>query len=139
MKGVVLLVGSGGREHALALSLAASPSVTALLVAPGNAGTGSVPKARNITLPLDGHKAVVEACREQGVDLVVVGPEDPLAAGLANALKAADIKVFGPSKEAARIESDKAWAKTFMDKYDIPTAAHQTFTSPGEAKEFIKK
>ncbi|KAG0715113.1 Trifunctional purine biosynthetic protein adenosine-3 [Chionoecetes opilio] len=84
-------------------------------------------------------QAVVEACREQGVDLVVVGPGDPLAAGLANALKAADIKVFGPSKEAARIESDKAWAKTFMDKYDISTAVHQTFTSPGEAKAFIKK
>ncbi|XP_063846345.1 trifunctional purine biosynthetic protein adenosine-3-like isoform X2 [Scylla paramamosain] len=139
MSGVVLVVGSGGREHALTLALASCPAVTSVLVTPGNAGTLAAPKASHITLPLKDHQAVAAACVEHGVSLVVVGPEDPLAQGLANSLTAAGIKVFGPTKEAARIEADKSWAKSFMNRHSIPTAAHQTFITTQEAKTFINK
>ncbi|MPC35524.1 Trifunctional purine biosynthetic protein adenosine-3 [Portunus trituberculatus] len=139
MSGVVLVVGSGGREHALTLALASCPAVTSVLVTPGNAGTLAAPKTSHITLPLKDHQAVAAVCVERGVSLVVVGPEDPLAQGLANSLTAAGIKVFGPTKEAARIEADKSWAKSFMNRHGIPTAAHQTFTNTQDAKTFINK
>ncbi|XP_042214369.1 trifunctional purine biosynthetic protein adenosine-3-like isoform X2 [Homarus americanus] len=135
---VVLVLGSGGREHALAVALAASPAVSSVLVAPGNAGTHITPNVTNISLNFKDHQAVIEACRQKNVSVVVVGPEDPLADGLANSLTTAGIKVFGPTKEAAQIESSKAWAKDFMVRHEVPTAAYRTFTDAQKAKDFIK-
>ncbi|XP_045623812.2 trifunctional purine biosynthetic protein adenosine-3 [Procambarus clarkii] len=135
---VVLVLGSGGREHAMVAALAASPAVSSVLVAPGNAGTHSIPRVTNIPLDITNHQAVVDVCREHKVSVVVVGPEDPLAAGLNNTLTAAAIKVFGPSREAAQIESSKAWAKDFMVRHGVPTASYSTFTNPQQAKDFIK-
>lgn len=135
---VVLVLGSGGREHALATALASSPSLASVLAAPGNAGTNSTPRVTNIAVNVKDHQSVVATCRERGVSVVVVGPEDPLADGLADSLNDAGIKVFGPSKGAAQIESSKAWAKDFMQRHNVPTARYRTFASPADAKEFIK-
>ncbi|KAK7071754.1 hypothetical protein SK128_016170, partial [Halocaridina rubra] len=135
----VLVLGSGGREHAIVASLAKSPAVSSVLVAPGNAGTSSAAKTTNISLNVKDHDAVINTCQQAGVSVVVVGPEDPLADGLADSLSAAGIKVFGPSKGAAQIESSKAWAKDFMKRHDIPTAHYHTFSDPQKAKEFIQR
>ena len=120
----VLIIGSGGREHALAWKIARSPRLTQLFTAPGSAGTAP----SNCQLPITDHSAVVSFAREQHIDLAIIGPEAPLAAGLANDLRAAGIKVFGPSQAAAEIESSKAFAKAFMARHNIPTARFATFT-----------
>ena len=120
----VLIIGSGGREHALAWKIAQSPRLTQLFTAPGSAGTAP----SNCQLPITDHSAVVSFAREQHIDLAIIGPEAPLAAGLANDLRAAGIKVFGPSQAAAEIESSKAFAKAFMARHKIPTARFATFT-----------
>lgn len=133
------MLGSGGREHALAVALVASPAVSSVLVALGNAGTYTTPNVTNISLNIKDHQAVVGVCNDRKVSVVVIGPEDPLADGLANTLTAAGIKVFGPTKEAAQIEASKAWAKDFMVRQGVPTASYSTFTDPQQAKDFIKK
>lgn len=138
MSAVVLVLGSGGREHALVASLAKSPAVSSVLVSPGNAGTSCINKVTNISLNFKDHQAVVSACKRDGISVVVVGPEDPLADGLADALNAAGVKVFGPSKGAAQIESSKAWAKDFMHRHGIPTARYSTFSETQKAKDFIQ-
>jgi phosphoribosylamine---glycine ligase len=123
----VLVIGSGGREHALVYKIAASPLVEAVYVTPGNPGTSGI--ARNRPLPqLDGPSvgALVQA---EGIDLVVVGPEGPLADGLADALRAQGIPVVGPGKAGAILESSKAWSKEFMARHHIPTAAYRSFES----------
>lgn len=125
----VLLLGGGGREHALALALAASKQVRRVWVAPGNGGTdvgciGSLP-----TLAVDAADQVIAAVRLLGIDLVVVGPEAPLAAGLVDALTAAEIACFGPTQAAAQLESSKVFAKAFMDRHEIPTARWRAFTA----------
>jgi len=133
----ILLIGNGGREHALAWKLADSPSVTALYVMPGNPGTAQV--AENITRG-DINKAedVIKAAKANAVDLVVIGPEDPLAAGLADKVLAAGFKVFGPTQEGARIEADKWFAKELLRHQSIPTAEARSFTDPSAAEEYIK-
>ncbi|OQR78533.1 trifunctional purine biosynthetic protein adenosine-3-like [Tropilaelaps mercedesae] len=134
----VLLLGSGGREHALAWKLSDSPKIKKVLVAPGNAGTATEVKCMNVAdLKITDNVAVVNFCKKEHVDLVVVGPEDPLANGIADDLTAAGIKCFGCSKAAAQIEASKAFSKDFMAKHNIPTAKYQNFTDAEAAKKFI--
>src|SRR5829696_337297 len=110
----VLVIGSGGREHALCWALAASPTVTGVLCAPGNAGIAEV--AECIGLPVDDLDGIVALAREQGIDLVVVGPELPLVLGIVDRLETAGIKAFGPSAAAARLEGSKAFTKAFCER-----------------------
>jgi phosphoribosylamine---glycine ligase len=132
----VLLIGNGGREHALAWKLAGSPRVTALYAMPGNPGTSQT--ADNVPIdPMD-FPAVTKFVRENGIELVVIGPEDPLAVGLADVIEAMGVKVFGPSKAAAQIEADKWFAKELMRHQAVPTAEARTFTNPDAADEYIK-
>ncbi|CAN0653586.1 phosphoribosylamine--glycine ligase [Nitratireductor aquimarinus] len=133
----VLLIGSGGREHALAWKLAASPVLTKLYAAPGN--PGMTQDAECVALDVSDHDAVVAFCREKGVDLVVVGPEAPLVAGLADALSAADIRVFGPSAAAARLEGSKSFTKELCDRYGIPTAAYGRFENALAARAYVRE
>ena len=126
----VLVVGSGAREHALCLALAADPAVTALICAPGNAGTAAVAQNRGVD-PLDG-AAVAALARELETDLVVIGPEAPLVAGVADAVRAAGIACFGPSAAAAALEGSKAFAKQVMAAAGVPTARARVATTPAE-------
>jgi phosphoribosylamine--glycine ligase len=132
----VLVIGNGAREHALAWRLAGSARVTALYALPGNPGTAQV--ADNIAIDAMNFAAIEKFARESGIGLVVIGPEDPLAAGLADRLLAAGIKVFGPSKEGARIEGDKWFAKELMRHQAIPTAEARSFTDPDAAAEYVR-
>jgi len=128
----ILLLGSGGREHALARALARDPVTDELLVAPGNPGTATV--ATNLPLDIADPAAVAAAATARGVDLVVVGPEAPLVAGVADAVAAAGIAVFGPSAEAARLEGSKAFAKEIMALAGVPTAMAHVCTTLGEVR-----
>jgi phosphoribosylamine--glycine ligase len=127
----VLVIGSGAREHALCLALAADPRITALICAPGNAGTAAVAEQRAVD-PVD-PAAVVTLAAESAADLVVVGPEAPLVAGVADAVRAAGIACFGPSREAAQLEGSKAFAKDVMAAAGVPTAAARVCTTAEEA------
>jgi len=131
----VLVVGSGGREHALAWSIAASPLVDALYCAPGNAGIAE--EARCIAIRATDITGLVEFCRRERIDFVVVGPEAPLVLGLVDALEAEGIPAFGPSGAAAALEGSKAFAKDLCLRAQIPTAAHHRFRDPATAKAFI--
>jgi phosphoribosylamine--glycine ligase len=131
----ILVIGSGGREHALCWKLRQSEKVDKIYCAPGNGGTGSV--AENVELNVEEHKDVVDFCHENKVSLVVVGPEAPLAVGITNVLEEGGINVFGPSYEAARMESSKIFAKELMGLYNIPTAAFRVFSDYEEAEEYI--
>lgn len=133
---VILLIGSGGREHALAWALARSPLCARLLVAPGNPGTAAC--GENVALDVADHGAVVAFCRREGVGLVVIGPEGPLVAGLVDDLSAAGIRAFGPSRAAARLEGSKAFTKELCREAGIPTAAFARFTEAGAAKANIR-
>lgn len=132
----VLLVGSGGREHALAWKLSQSRKLGELLIAPGNPGTASF--GRNVPVSAEDVDGLVGLARGERVDLVVVGPEAPLAAGLADALGQAGIACFGPTRAAARIEASKALAKTLMREAGIPTAQARAFNSSASALEFLE-
>src|SRR3974390_2216565 len=129
----ILLLGSGGREHALAWKVAASPLVARLYCAPGNAGIAQ--EAECVALDNSDHKAVIAFCKANHIDLVVVGPEAPLVAGLVDDLEAAGLKAFGPSKAAAQLEGSKGFTKDLCRANDIPTAAYERFTAaePGKA------
>jgi phosphoribosylamine--glycine ligase len=129
-------VGNGAREHAIAWKLRQSPRVADLYVAPGNGGTGTV--ATNISLAANAVDAIPDWCVAQKIDLVVVGPEEPLALGLADRLTARRIRVFGPTRAAARIESSKSWAKEIMRRAGVPTAAHATFDDPVAAWDYAR-
>ncbi|MGB3540418.1 MAG: phosphoribosylamine--glycine ligase [Mesorhizobium sp.] len=133
----VLLLGSGGREHALAWKLAASPMLTKLYAAPGNPGIAR--EAELVALDAADHAAVAAFCREKKIDLVVVGPEAPLVAGLTDDLRAAGIRVFGPSKAAAQLEGSKGFTKDLCAKYGIPTAAYGRFGDLASAKAYVEK
>jgi phosphoribosylamine--glycine ligase len=131
----LLVIGGGGREHALAWRLAQSPRVARVYVAPGNAGTAREDGLFNV--PLTTIPELVEFAQREPVALTVVGPEAPLAAGIVDAFRAAGLRIFGPSKRAAQLESSKDFAKRFMVRHGIPTAEHKTFTSAEEAHRYI--
>ncbi|SAY51831.1 phosphoribosylamine--glycine ligase [Neisseria weaveri] len=131
----LLVIGSGGREHALAWKLAQSPKVETVFVAPGNAGTAVEPKLKNIAL--SAHNELIDFCKKENIAFTVVGPEAPLAAGVVNDFRAARLKIFGPTQYAAQLESSKDFAKAFMAKYDIPTAQYQTFENAEKAHEYV--
>jgi phosphoribosylamine--glycine ligase len=133
----VLVIGSGGREHALSWALAASPLLGTLYCSPGNAGIAEV--ARCVKLDVADMQAVVAFCRDAKVALVVVGPEGPLVAGLADVLTAARIKVFGPGREGARLEGSKGFTKDLCRACAIPTAAYARFAEPGAAIAYVRR
>jgi phosphoribosylamine--glycine ligase len=133
----VLLIGSGGREHALAWKLAQSPRLTTLYAAPGNPGIAE--HTELVALDIDDHDAVVAFCRETAIDFVVVGPEAPLVAGIADVLRANNLPVFGPSAAAAQLEGSKGFTKDLCARYDIPTGAYQRFTNAEDAKAYVKR
>ncbi|KAM7478789.1 hypothetical protein LguiA_027002 [Lonicera macranthoides] len=138
----VLVIGGGGREHALCYALNRSPSCSAVFCAPGNDGISNSGDATCISesdLDISDSSAVISFCRKWGVGLVVIGPEAPLVAGLANDLVKAGIHAFGPSSDAAALEGSKSFMKNLCDKYGIPTAKYQTFTDPSAAKAYIKE
>jgi phosphoribosylamine--glycine ligase len=124
----VLIVGGGGREHALAWKCAAAARVSEVLVAPGNAGTAAEPRVRNVGVAAEDIAALVQLARAERVDLTIVGPEAPLVAGIVDAFVAAGLSCFGPRREAARLEGSKAFAKEFLRRHGIPTARSATFT-----------
>jgi len=132
----VLIVGGGGREHAIAWKVAKSPKVEKLYCAPGNAGIAEVAECVNIGV-MEFDKLTAFA-RENQIDLTIIGPDDPLAAGAVDAFKAAGLRVFGPRKNAAILEASKAFSKDLMKKYGIPTAAYETFTSPEAALTYLE-
>jgi len=132
----ILLIGSGGREHALAWKIAGSPLVTKLWCAPGNAGIGR--EAECVTLDVADHAAVIAFCKANAVDVVMVGPETPLAAGIVDDLAAAGIKAFGPSKAAAQLEGSKGFTKDLCKANNIPTAAYERFSDPAAARAYIR-
>ena len=131
----ILILGSGGREHALAWKMAASPLADKLYCAPGNAGIAR--DAECVALDLADHAAVIGFCRGAGIEFVVVGPEAPLCAGIVDDLEAAGIKAFGPSKAAARLEGSKGFTKDLCRANGIPTAAYERFRAPAAAKAYI--
>jgi phosphoribosylamine--glycine ligase len=133
----VLVVGSGGREHALCWAISASPLCDTLWCAPGNAGIAAV--AECVAIPADDVEALVAFARDNRADFVVVGPEQPLVLGLVDRLKAEGIKAFGPTKAAAALEGSKGFMKDFCARHGIPTAAYGRFTEPQAAKDFARK
>jgi phosphoribosylamine--glycine ligase len=132
----ILLLGSGGREHALAWKIAASPLTTKLWCAPGNAGIAR--EAECVVLDITDHAGVVKFCNANRIDFVVVGPEAPLVAGIVDDLEAAGVKTFGPNKAAARLEGSKGFTKDLCKAHDIPTAAYERFASAAPAKAYAR-
>ena len=131
----LLVIGSGGREHALAWKLAQSPRVQKVFVAPGNGGTASENGVENVSLT--GIEELVAFSRKEKIHLTVVGPEAPLAAGIVDAFRDAGQKIFGPTRAAAQLEASKDFAKSFMARHKIPTAAHRTFEAAETAKAYV--
>jgi phosphoribosylamine--glycine ligase len=133
----ILLLGSGGREHALAWKIASSPLVTKLWCAPGNAGIAQ--EAECVALDVADHRAVIDFCKQNDVELVVIGPETPLAAGIVDDLAAAGIKAFGPSKAAAQLEGSKGFTKDLCRDYGIPTGAYRRFDNEADALAYVRE
>ena len=133
----VLVIGSGGREHALAWKIAQSPLVKKVFCAPGNAGTANV--AENIDIPSDNVDALLQFATVTGIGLTIVGPEEPLVKGLVDSFEESGLRVFGPSQRAAEIEGSKVFCKDLMKKYGIPTARYESFDSPDQVKLFTKE
>src|SRR5947207_2357119 len=132
----ILLLGSGGREHALAWTIAASPLTTKLWCAPGNAGIAQ--EAECVPLDIADHAAVAAFCKANGIDFVVVGPEAPLVAGIVDDLEAAGIKTFGPTKAAAQLEGSTGFTKDLCGANDMPTAAYERFSAAAPAKDYVR-
>ncbi len=130
-----LLIGSGGREHALAWKLRQSPKLTKLFIAPGNGGT--VLEGQNIMLDPSDHGSIVDFCRKESIDFVVIGPDAPVVAGLSDDVQAAGIACFGPSADAARLEGSKSFTKILCDAMDIPTARYRSFDNEAEALDHV--
>ena len=133
----LLIIGNGGREHALAWKLAQSPKVSAVYVATGNAGTAAEPKVHN--LALTAHADLIAFCQHENIAFTVVGPEAPLAAGMVDDFRAAGLPIFGPTRAAAQLESSKDFAKAFMQRHGIPTAQYQTFANAQAAHDYVNQ
>ena len=133
----VLVIGGGGREHALAWKLSQSERIQKIFVAPGNGGTARDPNLINV--PITDVKALREWAQQEKIELTVVGPEAPLAAGVVDEFRANGLRIFGPTKAAAQLESSKAFSKDFMQRHGIPTAIYETFTEPAKAHAYIDK
>ncbi|HET7314112.1 MAG TPA: phosphoribosylamine--glycine ligase, partial [Salinisphaera sp.] len=134
----ILIVGGGGREHALAWKLAASPRVDHVYVAPGNAGTARMRDASNVPIRVDALDALRDFALDNAVSLTVVGPEAPLAIGIVDVFTAAGLACFGPTRAAAELEASKAFSKDFLARHDIPTAAYATFADYDAAAAYIE-
>ena len=132
----ILVIGGGGREHALAWKLAQSPRVSRVFCAPGNAGTSQI--ATNVPIPISDHAALIAFARTTGIDLTVVGPDDALASGIVDQFEHAGLRIFGPTQSAARLESSKVFAKEFMQRHGIPTAASGHFSDSAAAHRFCQ-
>src|SRR5579863_5930433 len=135
----VLIIGSGGREHALAWKCASSARVKEVLVAPGNAGTAQEAKTRNVELKDTSVAALLECARREKPDLTIVGPEGPLVAGVVDAFAAEGLKCFGPKKVAAQLEGSKAFSKEFLQRHRIPTARSKTFTRANFDRGYVER
>jgi phosphoribosylamine---glycine ligase len=135
----VLIVGGGGREHALAWKCASSPRVQHVYVAPGNAGTALEPRASNVAIAADDIEALLQFAIAEDIDLTIVGPEAPLVAGIVDRFIAANRRCFGPSRTAARLEGSKAFTKDFLNRHRIPTASFATFTAANFDEQYVRK
>ncbi|EGV16643.1 phosphoribosylamine--glycine ligase [Thiocapsa marina] len=135
----ILIVGNGGREHALAWKAAQSPLAERVYVAPGNGGTAHEPKVENLPITADDIPALVRFATEQSIDLTIIGPEAPLVAGVVDAFKAAGLRCFGPTRDAAQLEGSKAFTKDFLAHHRIPTAAYGVFTETEPALAYLRR
>jgi phosphoribosylamine--glycine ligase len=135
----ILVVGSGGREHALAWKCAQSPKVSEVVVAPGNAGTALAPGLRNVNVSADDIPALISLAESEQAALTIIGPEVPLVAGVVDRFREHGLACFGPTADAAQLEGSKAFTKDFLRRHDIPTAAYATFTEPGPALQYIRQ
>lgn len=134
----VLIIGSGGREHAIAWKVASSPDVTDVIVAPGNAGTASEAGVSNVDIAADDTDALLAYAKAQDIDLTIVGPEVPLVKGVVDAFVTEGLRIFGPTAGAARLEGSKAFAKDFLQRHNIPTAAYRVFDNVPDAADYIE-
>ncbi|MCF8998734.1 phosphoribosylamine--glycine ligase [Acinetobacter nectaris] len=135
----ILVLGNGGREHALAWKIAQDSQVSQIFVAPGNAGTATEEKCKNIQLNILDNNAIINFAKDNKVDLIVVGPEAPLVNGVVDAAQNAGLKIWGPTQYAAQLEGSKAFAKDFLKKHEIPTAFYEVFTEIDPAKAYVEK
>jgi phosphoribosylamine--glycine ligase len=135
----VLIVGSGGREHALAWKCAQAARVTEVLVAPGNAGTAREPKVRNVEIAADDIAGLTRLAQEEGIDLTIIGPEGPLVAGIVDSFKHRGLQCFGPTRKPAQLEGSKAFTKEFLSRHGIPTAKSATFTRDTFDPSYVQK
>ncbi|OGT22153.1 MAG: phosphoribosylamine--glycine ligase [Gammaproteobacteria bacterium RBG_16_57_12] len=135
----VLVIGSGGREHALAWKAAQSPKVSAVYVAPGNAGTAREPKLHNVPIAVEDLEALARFAGDNTIDLTIVGPEIPLVLGIVDRFRAAGLRIFGPTHAAAQLEGSKAFTKDFLARHGIPTAAYRNFTDMTEALAYVRR
>ena len=135
----ILIIGGGGREHALGWKVAQSAKIDTVYVAPGNAGTALEPKLQNVAIDVEAIDELVTFAKEKNIGLTIVGPEVPLVMGVVDAFEAAGLKCFGPSKGAAQLEGSKAFTKDFLDRHKIPTAAYGNFTVIEEAVAYVKQ
>lgn len=133
----VLVIGSGAREHAIVWKVAQSPRIDSIYVAPGNAGTARI--ATNLDIRVNDFESLAEAVKKHGVDIIIVGPENPLAEGITDYFQKRGVPIFGPSKNAAQLEASKAFAKDLFQKYGIPCAKSRTFSSLTEATEYVRQ
>jgi phosphoribosylamine--glycine ligase len=135
----ILIIGGGGREHALAWKIAQSPRAGKIFVAPGNAGTAREAKCENVVIAAEDVDGLLRFAQQNKIDLTVVGPEAPLVLGVVDRFRAAGLRIFGPTKDAARLEGSKAFTKDFLARHKIPTAAYGNFTDVAAAEAYIKK
>ena len=134
----VLVIGSGGREHALAWRAAQSEQCEQVFVAPGNPATASEPKMQNVAIGVGEIAKLVEFASKEKIDLTIVGPEAPLVEGVVDAFKSAGLKIFGPSQKAAQLEGSKSFTKDFLKRHHIPTAAYEVFSSADDAEQYVR-
>ncbi|WP_414153128.1 phosphoribosylamine--glycine ligase, partial [Salmonella enterica] len=135
----VLVIGNGGREHALAWKAAQSPLVDTVFVAPGNAGTALEPALQNVAIGVTDIPALLSFAQHEKIDLTIVGPEAPLVIGVVDAFRAAGLKIFGPTEGAAQLEGSKAFTKDFLARHQIPTAEYQNFTEIEPALAYLRE